>query len=48
MPVIYLNGPAKSHGFDVGPTVLKQISWSHGSLRKSHGKLKNGKKMKNI
>ena len=28
----------------MGPTVLKQISWSHGSFRKPHGKFKNGKK----
>ena len=42
--LISFNRPVKSHGFAVGPTVLKQIWRSYVSFQKSHGKLKNGEK----
>ena len=37
-----------SKGFTLAPTVLKQISWSHGLFQKSHGTIKNGEKNGNI
>ena len=36
---------AKSNGFAMGPTVLKQISWFYGLLRKSHAKFKHRNKL---